>query len=498
MSLVLALDQGTTSSRALLFDVAGGIVGMAQREYPQHYPEPGWVEQDPRDIWQSQLGVAREVMATNGIDPEQIAAIGIANQRETTLLWDRRTGEPLHNAIVWQDRRTGAACDTLVERGEGPRIRSRTGLEIDAYFSATKLAWLLDHVPGSRERAQRGEIAFGTVDAWLLWNLTAGRVHATDPSNASRTMLFDLHKCAWDDALLELFQIPRELLPDLRPSHGDFGHTTLFGGEIPIRGVLGDQQAALLGQGCCRAGMVKCTYGTGCFLLMHTGAMPVESRHRLLTTIAWQRAGRVDYALEGSVFSAGAIIQWLRDGLGIIQTAADVEGLAGSVADTGGVMLVPAFTGLGAPHWNPHARAAIVQMTRGTTKAHIARAALEAIAQQVADVVEAMGADIHAAGGSGEGGGFHAGGLPAFELWVDGGAAANDLLLQIQADVLGVPVFRHAHAEATAAGARAIALAQPTTNIRRAEARVFHPQIDAARRQSARERWQRTLKEHAC
>ena len=392
---VLALDQGTTSSRAILFDRRGRPVACAQEEFRQHFPRPGWVEHDPADLWETTRRVALAVLRKAGAGRGDVAAVGIANQRETTLLWDRRTGRPLHRAIVWQDRRTAAACAALEKRGLSGAFRRRTGLVLDPYFSGTKLAWLLDHVPGARARARRGELAFGTVDTWLLWKLTGGRVHATDVSNASRTLLAGLRTGDWEEPLLRALRIPREVLPEIRPSSGVFGEISgvdaLRG--VPVAGIAGDQQAALFGQGCFRPGMAKNTYGTGCFMLMNTGTRPVASRHRLLTTIAWRIGNRTEYALEGSVFVGGAVVQWLRDGLGLIRRSSDVEALAARVADNGGVSIVPAFAGLGAPYWDPAARGAIVGVTRGTTAAHLARAALESIAFQTADLIGAMEAD---------------------------------------------------------------------------------------------------------
>jgi glycerol kinase len=376
MKYILALDQGTTSSRAIVFDQAGSIVAVAQKEFPQIFPKPGWVEHDPRDIWSTQAGVAAEVLQKAGIKATDVAAIGITNQRETTVVWDRKTGQPVHNAIVWQDRRTANICDRLKARKLDRVIRKKTGLVIDAYFSATKVQWILANVPGARARAQRGELAFGTVDAWLVWNLTGGKVHVTDVSNASRTMLYDIAKGEWDDELLKIFGVPRSMLPDVRSSSEVYGESTLLGASIPIAGIAGDQQSALFGQNCTKPGMVKNTYGTGCFMLMNTGTKPIASKNNLLTTVAWRIGNRTEYALEGSIFIAGAVVQWLRDGLQIIRTSADVEQLATSVSDAGGVYLVPAFAGLGAPHWDQYARGTIVGLTRGTTKAHIARAAL--------------------------------------------------------------------------------------------------------------------------
>jgi glycerol kinase len=413
MKYILALDQGTTSSRAIVFDQAGGIVAVAQQESRQIFPQPGWVEHDANEIWASQSGVAAEALCKASLTASDIAAIGITNQRETTVVWDRKTGRPIHNAIVWQDRRTAAACDRLKRAGHAAMIRRKTGLVIDAYFSGTKLAWILKHVPGAMARARAGELAFGTIDSWLVWNLTGGRVHVTDVSNASRTMLFDLKTCAWDDALLKLLGIPRAVLPEVRASSEVYGECSLFGGAIPIAGIAGDQQAALFGQACTSPGMVKNTYGTGCFMLMHTGAKPIASKNNLLTTVAWRVGGRTEYALEGSIFIAGAVVQWLRDGLGIIKTSAEVEALAAQVPDNGGAYLVPAFAGLGAPHWDQYARGLIAGLTRGTSAAHLARAALEGIAYQVHDVLRAMQSDS---------------GIKLKELRVDGMRPAEDLL----------------------------------------------------------------------
>lgn len=444
MPYLLALDQGTTSSRAILFDADGRQHALVQREFTQFYPQPGWVEHDADDIWRTQREVAREVLATAGIGAGEVAAIGIANQRETVVLWERRSGRPLHRAIVWQDRRTAAHCDTLQACGHEPLVRARSGLVIDPYFSATKLAWLLDHVPAARQRAAAGELAFGTIDSWLLWLLTGGRVHATDVTNAARTQLFDIHRNVWSDELLQLFDIPRALLPDVHPSAFAFGVTdaAIFGCEIPIGGVAGDQQAALFGQACHTPGAAKNTYGTGCFMLLQTGANACDSQHGLLTTSAAQITAQPRYALEGSVFVAGAAVQWLRDGLGIIGSSAEVEALAASVPDSAGVMLVPAFTGLGSPYWDPHARGALFGITRGTTRAHIARATLDAIALQVADLLDAMQRDAQ---------------IQLTELRVDGGACVDDLLMQIQADLLGVPVVRPRIIETTALGAAYLA-----------------------------------------
>ncbi|WP_310492962.1 glycerol kinase GlpK [Dechloromonas sp.] len=439
---VLALDQGTTSARAILFDRQGNIHGLAQQEITQHYPQPGWVEHDADEIWQAQLAVARAVLGNNGVAATQIAAVGITNQRETTVLWDRATGQPLHRAIVWQDRRTAGICDELTAAGHAGLFQQRTGLVLDAYFSGTKLKWLLDHIPGARTRAERGELAFGTIDSWLAWKLTGE--HVTDPSNASRTLLFDIHRQCWDDELLALLDIPAALLPRVVASSSQIAtlNTEWLGATIPLAGMAGDQQAATFGQACLEVGMAKNTYGTGCFLLMNTGPQPMASRHRLLTTVGWQRNGQTTYLLEGSVFMGGATVQWLRDGLGLIASAGEVETLAASVPDNGGVYLVPAHTGLGAPYWDPTARGALFGLTRGTTGAHIARAALEAIAFQSAEVLQAMENDA---------------GQPIREVRVDGGAARNDLLMQFQADLLGVPVVRPKVTETTALGAAYLA-----------------------------------------
>ncbi|HOX55603.1 MAG TPA: glycerol kinase GlpK [Candidatus Paceibacterota bacterium] len=444
MSFILALDQGTTSSRAIVFDHAGAVRASAQKEFSQLYPQAGWVEHDPIEIWSSQVEVARTALARARLTAADLAAIGITNQRETTVIWDRRSGEPIHNAIVWQDRRTAGFCDELKRAGHGDLITRKTGLVIDAYFSGSKIRWLLDHVPGARARAEGGELAFGTIDTWLLWKVTGGALHLTDPSNASRTLLFNLHTGAWDDELLRLLDVPRALLPEVRSSSEVYGETatSLFGGAVPVAGIAGDQQAALFGQNCFTRGLAKNTYGTGCFMLMNTGPQPVASRHQLLTTVAWKTGGQTNFALEGSVFIGGAVVQWLRDGLGLIKSSADVEALAASVPDCGGVYLVPAFAGLGAPHWDQYARGTITGLTRGTTAGHIARAALEGIAFQVADVLEVMQEDS---------------GFPVRELRVDGGASANNLLLQFQADLLQVPVTRPKVAETTALGAAGLA-----------------------------------------
>jgi glycerol kinase len=441
MRFVLALDQGTTSSRAILFDHAGSIRAVAQREFAQLFPQPGWVEHDPTEIWASQSGVMAEVLAKAAIAPADVAAIGITNQRETTLLWERATGRPVANAIVWQDRRTASMCDELRASGREATFTRKTGLVLDAYFSGTKLKWLLDHVPNARSRAQRGELAFGTVDSWLIWNLSGG-VHVTDASNASRTLLFDIHRGEWDDELLGLLDVPRAVLPEVVASSGMCAQASLGGVPVPIAGIAGDQQAALFGQACLEPGLAKNTYGTGCFLLLNTGRSAVTSQNHLLSTVAWKRGTTTDYALEGSVFIAGAVVQWLRDGLKIIRSAAEVEALAASVPDNGGVYLVPAFAGLGAPHWDAYARGAIFGLTRGVTAGHLARAALESIAFQSAEVLRAMESDAA---------------LKLSELRVDGGATVNNLLMQFQADLLGVPVVRPKVAEPTALGAAYLA-----------------------------------------
>jgi glycerol kinase len=442
MKHILALDQGTTSSRAIVFDHSGSIVSVAQKEFRQIFPKPGWVEHDPRDIWSSQAGVAAEALTKAGVSASDVAAIGITNQRETTLVWDRNTGEPIMNAIVWQDRRTASICDRLRARKLDRVIRRKTGLVVDAYFSATKAQWILENVKGAKARAKAGELAFGTVDSWLVWNLTNGRVHVTDASNASRTMLFDIAKGEWDDELLKIFGVPRSMLPEVKSSSEVYGETTLLGAPIPIAGIAGDQQAALFGQACTKPGMAKNTYGTGCFMLMNTGTKRIASKNNLLTTVAWRIGNRTEYALEGSIFIAGAVVQWLRDGLEFFRAAPEIEALAASVSDAGGVFLVPAFAGLGAPHWDQYARGTIVGLTRGTTKAHIARAALEGIALQTMDVLAAMQKDA---------------GIKLKELRVDGGASANNLLMQLQADLLGVAVVRPKVSETTALGAAYLA-----------------------------------------
>ncbi len=441
---ILSLDQGTTSSRAILFDRAGNITSVSQKEFTQYYPLPGQVEHDPNEIWSTQMGVAAEAIIRAGITPKDIAAIGITNQRETTIVWHRQTGKPIHNAIVWQDRRTAAYCDELKAMGQSKMIQEKTGLIPDAYFSATKIKWLLDNIPGARQSAEKGLLAFGTVDSWLVWNLTGGAVHATDVTNASRTMLFNIHTLTWDTDLLRLFDIPESMLPSVHSSSEVLGETAgnILAHKIPIAGIAGDQQAALFGQMCTRPGMVKNTYGTGCFMLMNTGNKPVISKNNLITTVAWKIKDEVSYALEGSIFIGGAVVQWLRDELKMIPSAPAVEELAMQVPDNGGVYLVPAFAGLGAPHWNQHARGTITGITRGTTSSHLARAALESIAFQTMDVLKAMEADA---------------GAPILELRVDGGAVSNNLLMQIQANVLDTAVVRPEITEVTALGAAYLA-----------------------------------------
>ena len=485
MKYVLALDQGTTSSRAILFNHAGGIVAVAQKEFRQIFPKPGWVEHDASEIWTTQSGVATQVLKKARVKASSIAAIGITNQRETVVVWDRKTGKPICNAIVWQDRRTAPTCDKLRALKLNKLVQRKTGLVIDAYFSATKVQWILQNVKGAKSRAAKGELAFGTIDSWVLWNLTGGRVHATDATNASRTMLYDIRKGDWDDELLKLFGVPRSMLPEVRDSSGVFGETNLLGATIPVAGIAGDQNAALFGQICTQPGMVKNTYGTGCFMLMNTGTKPIMSKNKLLTTVAWRIDGKTEYALEGSIFIAGAAIQWLRDGLGIIRKSSDVEALAASVPDTGGVYLVPAFAGLGAPHWDAYARGTIVGMTRGTTSAHIARAALEGIALQVVDVLKAMQADS---------------GIKLKQLRVDGGASVNNLLMQMQCDLLGVPVVRPKVHETTALGAAC--LAGLATGFWKSQSdiakhwqvdRTFKPAMKAAERARISAGWVRAL-----
>ena len=442
MKYVLALDQGTTSSRAIVFDETGKARSVAQKEFRQIFPQPGWVEHDADEIWSTQLGVAVEALARAGLKKSEIAAIGITNQRETTVVWERAMGRPICNAIVWQDRRTADRCRALKSAGHEKLFRERTGLVLDPYFSGTKLAWILDNVSGARARAEKGELAFGTIDSWLVWKLTGGTTHITDPSNASRTLLFNIQTGAWDDELLKILNVPRSVLPEVKSSSEVYGEGSGEFAGVPIAGIAGDQQAALFGQLCTEPGLAKNTYGTGCFMLMNTGTRPVSSKNQLLTTVAWRIGTRTEYALEGSVFIAGAVVQWLRDSLGIIKNSEDVEALAVTVPDSGGVYFVPAFVGLGAPHWDPYARGTMVGLTRGSTAAHIARAALESIAFQTADVMQAMEADS---------------GVRLKELRVDGGASRNNLLMQFQADVLGIPVIRPAVSETTAWGAACLA-----------------------------------------
>lgn len=485
---ILALDQGTTSSRAILFDRAGQIIGAAQQDFPQHFPHPGWVEHDAGAIWQSQLAVARQVLHEQNVNAAEIAAIGIANQRETTVIWDRASGEPIAPAIVWQDRRTAGICEELRQAGHEALFRDRTGLVLDAYFSGTKIKWLLEHVPGARARAERGELAFGTIDSWLIFKL-CGR-HVTDVSNASRTLLFDIHALRWDDALLEALSIPHSLLPEIVPSSGIVAGTDadLFGLSIPIAGIAGDQQAATFGQNCFQPGMAKNTYGTGCFMLLNTGTQPTRSRNNLLTTVGWHCEHEADasYMLEGSVFMAGAIVQWLRDGLGMIARSDDIEALARTEADSAGIVLVPAFNGLGAPYWDPYARGMLIGMTRGTNKAHIARAALESIAYQSADLMQAMQRDAT---------------TPLLELRVDGGAARNDLLMQFQADILDTAVIRPVVTETTALGAAYLAgLGVGFWNSRDEVAalwqieRRFEPDMSTSEREARLEQWHRAVR----
>ncbi|MES1243086.1 MAG: glycerol kinase GlpK [Acidobacteriota bacterium] len=487
MAHILALDQGTTSSRAIVFDDSGAVQAVAQREFRQIFPQPGWVEHDPAEIWESQLATAREALSKAGLDAGDISALGITNQRETVVVWDRRTGQPLHNAIVWQDRRTAEDCARLRNSGHLPSFRRKTGLVLDPYFSGTKLAWLLRNVPDVRTAAEEGRLAFGTIDSWLIWNLTGGAVHTTDVTNASRTLLFNIHGERWDDELLAALDVPPGILPEVRSSSEVYAETApdLFGGPIPIAGVAGDQQAALFGQACLRTGMAKCTYGTGCFLLMNTGRTAIRSKNELLTSPAWRLRGHTDFCLEGSVFVGGAAVQWLRDGLGILKTSPESEALAETVPDSGGVVLVPAFTGLGAPHWDPYARGVLVGISRGTTAAHLARAALEGIAHQVADVVSAMESDS---------------GVAVSEMRADGGAAANNLLMQLQADLAGVPVARPKVTETTALGAAYLAgLATGVWNSPEDVAahwqveRVFEPSPDRSRADGMRALWRRAV-----
>ncbi len=483
MKYILAFDQGTTSSRAIIFEHSGAIKAVAQKEFKQHFPQPGWVEHDANEIWATQSGVASEVMSKAGLDPRDVAAIGITNQRETTVVWNRKTGDPISRAIVWQDRRTAGFCDQMKREGLEGTVQKKTGLVIDAYFSGSKVRWILDNVSGARADADKGELAFGTIDSWLIWKMTGGKVHVTDPSNASRTMLYNIHTGDWDDELLEIFNVPRSMLPQVAKSSEVYGRSEQS--NIPIAGIGGDQQAALFGQACLKPGMVKNTYGTGCFMLMNTGKDAVTSKNNLLTTVAWRVGEKLEYALEGSIFMAGAVVQWLRDGLGIIKHSADVEKLAASVPNNGGVYLVPAFAGLGAPHWDQYARGSISGLTRGSTSGHIARAALEGIAFQVADVLSAMQADSN---------------IKLSELRVDGGASANDLLMQFQADLLGVPVVRPKVLETTALGAAylaglAVGFWRDETEIAQQwqVQHTFEPAMEADQRDKLRAHWNKAL-----
>lgn len=480
---ILALDQGTTSSRAIVFDHAGNAVSVAQKEFTQYFPKPGWVEHDPMEIWSSQIGVAQEAISALRLSRDEIAAIGITNQRETTIVWDAATGEPVHNAIVWQDRRTAEYCDSLKEKGLTGMIREKTGLIIDAYFSGTKIRWILENVPGARERAEKGELRFGTVDSWLVWNLTGGKVHVTDVSNASRTMLFNINSLQWDQELLDLLNIPISMMPQVRSSSEVYGETSgdVFAEGVPVAGMAGDQQAALFGQMCTEPGSVKNTYGTGCFMLMNTGTEPIMSKNNLLTTIAWKIGDTVNYALEGSIFVGGSVVQWLRDGLGIIKSSSEVEELARTVPDNGGVYFVPALTGMGAPWWDQYAKGGIHGITRGTTAGHIARAALEGIAFQTMDIVGAMEKDA---------------GVRLSELKVDGGASRDNLLMQFQADILGADVIRPQVTETTAKGAcylagLAVGFWDSVAEIKSqwlAE-RVFHPEAPEEKVNALKEGW---------
>jgi glycerol kinase len=485
---ILALDQGTTSSRAILFDKYGQICHIAQKEFTQLYPQPGWVEHDAEEIWATQFSVMAETIAKASLNTTDIAAIGITNQRETTVVWDRKSSKPIYNAIVWQDRRTAGYCDQLKADGLAPLIQQKTGLVLDAYFSATKLKWILDNVSGAREKAVKGELAFGTIDCWLNWKLTNGKIHVTDVSNASRTMLMNLETCEWDEELLRLFDIPASVLPEIIPSSKVYGVTesVVRNANIPLAGIAGDQQAALFGQQCTTPGMVKNTYGTGCFMLMHTGDKIVHSSNKLLTTVAWKLNNRVEYAVEGSIFIGGAVVQWLRDGLHMIRSSAEIEDLAGKVEDTDGVYIVPAFAGLGAPHWNQHARGTVFGLTRGTTRAHIARACLESIAYQTMDVLKAMESDA---------------GLPIKELRVDGGATINNMLMQFQCDLLQVPVIRPEVYETTALGAAYLAglgvgYWESTADIQQQwkAAKEFYPQRTTEEMRTFTRGWERAIK----
>ena len=485
---ILALDQGTTSSRAMLFDKNGSIVSVAQKEFRQIYPKAGWVEHDAQEIWSTQAGVAAEAVAQAGVNGTAIAGIGITNQRETTVIWDRKTGKPVYNAIVWQDRRTSEYCDQLEADGHAELIQEKTGLVLDAYFSGTKVKWILDNVEGARERAKKGELAFGTIDSWLIWNFTQGGTHVTDVTNASRTMLFNINKMEWDEEILKLLDIPASLLPEVKQSSEVYGmsKTTLFASKIPIAGIAGDQQAALFGQMCTEPGTVKNTYGTGCFMLMNVGEKPIKSKNNLLTTVAWKINGKTEYALEGSVFIGGAVVQWLRDELGLIRESEDVEYFANKVEDTDGVYLVPAFAGLGAPHWNQYARGMLVGMTRGTTSAHLARAAQDSIAYQTLDILTAMNADS---------------GIDIKELRVDGGATVNNTLLQFQSDLLQVPVIRPKITETTALGAAylaglAVGYWDDIEEIRKQWQvdKTFEPKMDAGKVAELTKGWKRAVK----
>ncbi len=487
MQYVLALDQGTTSSRAIVFDHESAVKAVAQREFEQIFPQPGWVEHDPEEIWSSQISVAIEALSRAELRPRDIAALGITNQRETTIVWNRETGKPVYNAIVWQDRRTAAFCDQLKADGHESLIQQRTGLLIDSYFSASKITWILDHVPGARALADAGKLAFGTVDSWLIWKLTGGEKHVTDVSNASRTMLFNIHSGRWDDELLKIFRVPASMLSVLGASSEIQGEvtTTLGLGGVAIAGIAGDQQASLFGQRCTSPGLTKNTYGTGCFALQNTGRVAVSSSNRLVTTVAWKIGDTLEYALEGSVFVGGAVVQWLRDGLGIIRTSAEIETLAKSVPDNGGVYFVPAFVGLGAPHWDPYARGSIFGLTRGTSAGHLARAALESIAYQVADLLDAIRKDS---------------GTSVPELRVDGGGSANDALMQFQADILGIPIVRPVVTETTALGAAYLAGiavkywrdAAEIASMARQEQR-FEPRMAQSQAGALRERWNEAL-----
>lgn len=485
---ILALDQGTTSSRAIVFDKTGSIISIAQKEFSQKFPQSGWVEHDASEIWSTQIGVAAEAVAKSKIEAEEIAAIGITNQRETTVVWERATGKPIHNAIVWQDRRTADFCNELKRKGKAEMIQEKTGLVVDSYFSGTKVKWILDNVEGARERAEKGELCFGTIDTWLLWNLTRGEVHATDVSNASRTMICNIHTLEWDEELLELLDIPKSVLPEIKSSSEVYGYAknVISDANIPIAGIAGDQQSALFGQMCTQSGMVKNTYGTGCFMLMNTGEKTIPSKNNLLTTVAWKVNGVTNYALEGSVFIGGAVVQWLRDGLGIIKKSSDVEDLAAKVSDSEGVYIVPAFTGLGTPYWNSHARGTIVGLTRGSTASHIARAALDSIAFQTMDVLKAMEADS---------------GISIKELRVDGGATVNDTLMQFQSDILNTNVIRPKITETTALGAAylaglAVKFWESVEEIgsQWQMDKTFTPNVDDAKREELTKEWTRAVK----